>query len=415
MNRVAPRVLLVVADSVRPDFLGCYAPGRSTAGLDTFAAEGALFETVYAAAPWTVPSIGAMLTGRRAHRLGLVKWEQPFPDGVPTLFDRAAQAGIPVASFPFDPGHLFVRFPQAGVVGSSQDGDAMLRWFQEHDRGPLLAFVHHWSTHVPYLDRHLSLREWNMLCKGIIGLLGVPDPARRRAHQAQVRSLYQAAVERFCNAWLPSLVEAAKPDLLVITADHGESWGERLAPDDKPRDVFDLHGNHLHDEVMRVPLILHGPGLLPRTRVRGQASGVDLMPTLLDLMGLEEGASRVDGRSLAPFLESGVIADGSPAHFCRNRDFVDRPDLPTDKAQVFRELGCVQAGRKLLREVSTGRERAYDLVADPEERAPVAAEELGCGALAAALDQAWADSRVGAHEPEDYRRMRARLQALGYL
>ncbi len=415
MSRAAPRVLFVVADSVRPDFLGCYAPERKTPGLDALAHEGVRFETVYAAAPWTVPSLGAMLTGRWAHALGLVKWEQPFVDGVPTLFDLCEAAGIPVASFPFDPGHLFVRCPRAGVVGSSQDGERMLKWFRQHRRGPLLAFVHCWSTHVPYLDKHLPLSKWNMLCQGILGLLGAPDPAQRRAHRRQVKGLYELAIQRFSDSWLPRLVEAARPDLLLVTSDHGESWGERLPPGAAPRDVFDLHGNHLHDEVLRIPLILHGPGLLPRAQVRGQASGADLLPTLADLLGLDVEGIPLDGRSLLPFVEAGEIPPGPIAHFCRNRDFVDQPELPRNKAEVFSELGCVRGGRKLLREVPGGTQRAFDLQADPQEQRPVSPAPARCQALGRALDRAWADCQVGAHEPDDYKAMRARLRALGYL
>ena len=188
-----------------------------------------------------------------------------------------------------------------------------------------------------------------------------------------------------------------------------------MPPEAAPRDVFDLHGNHLHDEVLRIPLILHGPELLPRAQVGGQASGADLLPTLADLLGLDARDMLLDGRSLLPFVRAGEIPPGPFAHFCRNRDFVDQPDLPRNKSEVFQELGCVRSGRKLLREVPSGAERAFDLQTDPTELRAVSPVPADCQALAGALDRAWSDCQVGAHEAEDYRLMRARLRALGYL
>jgi len=197
---------------------------------------------------------------------------------------------------------------------------------------------------------------------------------------------------------------------VVVTADHGESWGERLPPGQVPRDVFDLHGNHLHDEVVRIPWILHAPGRLPPARVRGTARGVDMLPTLLDLLGLPPVGC--DGRSLLPHVSEGSLPEGRRAHFCRNRDFVDQPTLPTRPGDVFVELGCVSGATKVLRRVGEEAMRVYDLRVDPtEDRPRVEAHHP----LAAELDAAWAACVVGAHDEADHRAMRRRLRALGYL
>jgi len=111
----AMRVILIVADSLRNDALGCTGSQWETPTVDRLASDGTLFERVISAAPWTVPSIAAMLTGIYSHRLGLAKWEQPWPEHHPTLFDLADQKGMKTASFVFDPTHLFRRVPSARV------------------------------------------------------------------------------------------------------------------------------------------------------------------------------------------------------------------------------------------------------------------------------------------------------------
>ena len=90
------KILLIVADSLRADALGCYNPARVTPTVDALAEEGCRFETAITAAPWTVPSLAAMLTGAWSHRLGLVKWEQPWSLDTPTLFGYFRAAGYHV-------------------------------------------------------------------------------------------------------------------------------------------------------------------------------------------------------------------------------------------------------------------------------------------------------------------------------
>lgn len=408
------KVLFVVADSVRADFLGCYNPACRTPTVDGLAAGGVRFETVYSSAPWTLPSLAAMLTGVWSHRLGLMKWEQPWPRSVPTLFDQFRAAKHTVASFVFDPTHLFRNCPEAGVVGSSQETDPMLAWFREHREHDYFALVHYWWTHLPYLNKKLALGPWNMLGREMIKLLADPDPAARAANREKLKGLYALAIRTFSEEWLPRLLDAARADLVVLTADHGESWGERMPPGQYPRDVFDLHGNHLGNEVITIPWLISAPALVRPAIVTGPARSVDLMPTLLDLAGIEGPAGAVCGSSLAPSFASGAIANPRPAFFARNRDFIDQPELPTTVEEVYVEFGGTDGRHKLLTDCAGGGTGAYDLAADPGEQAALDLEQVPPG-LREALATERARAVVAPHDPGDYRRMRETLQGLGYL
>ena len=275
-------LVLIVADSVRRDAFGCTRPSSAlsarspfaldcapaTPTVDRLAREGAVFERVITAAPWTVPSLGAMLTGVYAHRLGLVKWEQPWPADYVSLFELALKAGYDVASFVFDPKYLFCRVPEARVVGSSQEPQTVFQWAQDHHGKPYFLLIHYWWTHIPYLARTMDTVGWRTVSDQVLSVLGAGPEAR-----VGVQRLYAHAVEHFSEQWLPRLLEVIDLDesWVVLTADHGESWGERN-PDHPPRNVFDLHGNDLYDEVLQIPLIVRPPGGMPERRLSASIS-----------------------------------------------------------------------------------------------------------------------------------------------
>jgi arylsulfatase A-like enzyme len=211
----------------------------ATPTVDGLASEGAVFERVITAAPWTVPSLAAMLTGVFAHRLGLVKWEQPWPADYVSLFGLAKTAGYEVASFVFDPKYLFSRVPQAHVKGSSQDTASILQWLQEHKGKPYFLLIHYWWTHIPYIASPMDTVGWRTVSDQVLSVLRAGPDAR-----AGVQRLYAHAVEHFSEQWLPQILDAIELEQtwVALTADHGESWGERN-PDCPPDTVFDLHGN----------------------------------------------------------------------------------------------------------------------------------------------------------------------------
>jgi arylsulfatase A-like enzyme len=94
--------------------------------------------------------------------------------------------------------------------------------------------------------------------------------------------------------------------VFVVTADHGEEFGDHGRM---------LHGHALFDELIRLPLVMRGPGIPAGERIAGQVQALDVMPTLLDLVGLlNAGAagdsSALDGSTLRPALAGAEV----PAH-----------------------------------------------------------------------------------------------------
>ncbi len=421
------KILLIVADSLRYDYLGCYNPERSTRTLDALAREGCVFESAFSSAPWTVPALASLLTGLWAHRLGIVSWAQGWRPFTPTLFDYFGERGFTRASFVFEPRHPFFRSSRADVVCSSQEPEQVAAWLRAHRRDRYVAFLHYWWTHIPYMERKLERRLWRRLALEMLAPLGAPERSAVELHRERLRRLYAEAVVSFSEKYLPMFVEAAQPDVLVLTADHGESWGERMPGGSAPKRIFDLHGCHLHDEVLRIPLIFYAPELLPRgRRVRGVARSVDVLPTLLEIAGLR-GDGQMTGRSLLPAMEHGSVPEDRIAFFARNRSFEEGAPLPSRAADLYEEMGCRSGDCKVLKRIDTGEVRGYNLREDPFEEEPFPLEggfpSTGLPAslekeflrLAEALEEEIQRAVVGRLSEEETALMRKQLEDLGYL
>jgi arylsulfatase A-like enzyme len=82
--------------------------------------------------------------------------------------------------------------------------------------------------------------------------------------------------------------------VVVLTADHGEMLGDH---------GLLFKGGYFYEEVVRTPLILRAPGKLPADRrIGGMTEAIDIMPTVLELLGIQP-SGRVQGRSLLPLIE----------------------------------------------------------------------------------------------------------------
>jgi arylsulfatase A-like enzyme len=416
-------LLLIVADSVRSDALGCNRSALSrspfalpcspqTPTVDKLASEGVLFERTVSSAPWTLPSLGSMLTGVYAHRLGLCRWDQPWPSDYESLFDLARQAGFEVASFVFDPDHLFCRVPEACVRGSSQDTEGVLTWLRAHRHQQFFALIHYWWTHIPYVDQPMSTPSWRLLTDQVLSALRAGPAAR-----AGVQRLYGYAVERFSEVWLPQVIQALDLDdcWLSIIADHGESWGERT-PESAPHDVFDLHGNGLHEEVLRVPWLIRPPGGGGGRRIADLVRNVDVMPTLASLLGWRKGPwpSDLDGRNLASAIETGTVVEDLDALSVCNHDCITTSRRPSKPEDLYTAFALTGPRWRQVWDPSTDQTHAFDLVRDPGELCDLGnLPELAAGARR--LRDELGRARVGEFLDDNAAEVASRLRQWGYL
>ena len=171
----------------------------------------------------------------------------------------------------------------------------------------------------------------------------------------KLRDKYDAEVtytDRYVGKLLDFVAqkEWGKRTAIIVTADHGEAFGEH--------NQFN-HGFELWENLVRVPLFFVIPGVAPR-RIDTPRSAIDLAPTIFELLGVSPGdAMELEGKSLVPEL-----LGGEP----EQRDVVC--DLPMTSDNDKRRA-IIRGTTKI---VAYGKEEAlrlYDLAADPEEKSPI--------------------------------------------
>ncbi len=196
--------------------------------------------------------------------------------------------------------------------------------------------------------------------------------------------------------------------VVVITSDHGEEIFER---------GYLGHAHSLHEELVRVPLLVRAPGAAPRV-VPEPVSLVALTPTLLDLLGVDRSERTFQADSLAPSL----VQD---AHEPEPFIFFEVDYLPDKRVErTARKRGVIRGSSKLVVDRDTGDVTLYDLATDPGEHENLAAARPETVAelrlVLEAHDRSNASARARNADPEATGATlspedRARLEELGYL
>ncbi len=343
-------VVVYVSDALRTDHLGCYgARYVNTRTIDELAAGGIRYSHAISAAPWTAPSATSIVTGMYAHHHGYFHWDSTLDPSIETWFRAFAAHGYEVASFVFDTNYLFKDLPEANVRGTSESLDGAVAFLRENRERPFFLYVHNWATHMPYDIVHADRQNWLAAKTEVIDGIQSDSASALEA----MREGYRHAVERQSEVLVASFLEeldslGLREDTVVaFLADHGESWGERFTAKEDVQGVYHMHGATLFDEIVEVPLILSGPGRLDAGVVDAQVRTIDLMPTLLELAGLP--ARVTDGESL-------LDVEG------------DRPAViaGTDLGALTK-LAVRKPPWKLILEIESGEEEAYNLALDPRE------------------------------------------------
>ena len=347
-------LVLVTVDSLRADRLGVYGYARpTTPALDAFAARAMRYANAYAPASFTPKSIPTLITGRHPGEVWR-DWTHfsHFLDRNVTIAEVCKAAGIRTAGFAshwyfrrgFGFAQGFTTWDTSAVPPDSDlqestalaaaTTDRVLAWLRGPgaDTSRYFLWIHHLDPHKLY----------------------TPPPAFDRFGPSQ-SDKYDGEVA-FVDANVGRLLEAlaARPDAghtaIVVTADHGEAFGEH---------GMSWHGQELWEELVRVPLLIYIPGLEGRARVIERRVGlVDLVPTLAALLGVEwpADAPALRGESLLPELAGAKLAP---------RDiFIDHPPGPSNRAK----RAFISGRWKLHHDVASGAYRLFDLDADPGEK-----------------------------------------------
>ncbi len=434
-----PNVLLIVVDTLRADRLGVYGHQRPTSpNIDQLAARGVLYTHAYSQAPWTTPSIGALLTSQYPSVLGIRAEPDSLSEDQVLLAEVLKQhryaTGAVVShhflgsKWNFDQG--FDHFDESNArdhdaITSPDVTEAALTFARDHRDEPFFLFVHYFDPHYDYIDHPefsfldparpyggplRSAMVYTDLLKLIPGL-GPRDVE-------YLFDLYDSEIA-FTDRWIGALLDGFEQlgltddTLILFTADHGEEFLERKTVG---------HGGSLYNELIHVPLIVSYPDYRPTataprsgwperswrgTAVETPVALIDLFPTVLDYLGIAPDHP-IAGHSL----------------------LADTPNAEPSPRTVFSETdwgmyrAAISPDHKIIHRLTSGERFFYNLQADPGEEENLTARLAQTGELQNFLSlesdlQGWLDYLEHAGRQADEVELSAeeeeKLRALGYL
>jgi arylsulfatase A-like enzyme len=286
-------VVIITLDTTRADRLSPYGlMDAPMPALDALAGDGVVFDQATTVAPLTLPAHTSLFTGLFPPAHGVrdnasAPLDERFATLAGILQRRGFRTGAFIGSMVLGPerglARGFDRYggidPRSPAAGRAQMGqrradavvDDALQWLEEAGGAPFLLWAHLYDPHRPYAP---------------------PEPFRSRHADPYIGEI------AFADSQIARLLEAIDLDrtIVVVAGDHGESLGDHGERD---------HGVFVYESVIRVPLIVRTPGT-SAARIPGVVRLVDVMPTVLDLLGIPPPP--IDGVSLSRLL-SGTSRD----------------------------------------------------------------------------------------------------------
>ena len=384
----SPGVLLITIDTLRADHLGCYGYRRgATPTIDALAKQSAKFEHAFAAAPLTLPSHAALLTGTYPLFNGVR--DQPgfrLADDIPTLAEYFARAGYataavlgsPVLSRRFGLSRGFEAYDdrfgasteeqEAGLPSIKRPAETVVRlalaWLDSKPADkPFFLWLHFYDPHLPYR---------------------APEPFRSRfadrPYDGEIAYTDSALAKLFAGLRSRGLFGSTA---IALTADHGEGLGDHGES---------THGYFIYDSTLRVPLLVKAATDAPRvaqslgTAKPGKASAaqrqkpptprsdgaveaadikapvslVDLAATLLRLAGIN-APTNMQGTEFSASVLSGEEPRPHPVYAETMYPLLHLGWNP------LWALVCETPGRETVKYIQAPRPEFYDLDSDPGE------------------------------------------------
>ena len=295
-------VVLIVIDALRADHLPFYGYEKNTAPfLWELSKQSVVFENAFSASSWTSPGTASIFTSMYPYQHGVlmgllairnaqkidpnVKINR-IPDEIDTITEVMKKNGYRTYGVAdnlnigekqgFTQG--FDKFETYLYKEAPKVNQTIKNWkSQLMGNGKYFLYIHYMEPHAPYHPR----KPWFKPNED-------PDKERISAYDSEIN---------FADVHIKELFESLawdKNTILIITADHGEGlWDHGMM----------THGKSLYREELHVPLMIYLPGGKPGRRISTNASTIDILPTVRDLLGFPQDKSD-EGMSLVPLMEN---------------------------------------------------------------------------------------------------------------
>jgi arylsulfatase A-like enzyme len=342
-------VILIMADTLRQDHLDVYGYNRPTApNIRRLATEGTLFKDCVSQATWTKVAAPSLFTSLYPTSHGVKDFSDRLPASATTIaevFHDAGYATVSMSSILFTGAftNLHQGFDELHEDSSLPDRkssktarvyvDRLLPWLEVHREVPFFVFLHISDPHDPYkpyppydtmwadptknTEHEQEMEEVRRkISDPLLKRFGMPTREElERAgfdpddYVTQDRDWYDGSI-RAMDAEIGRLMERLQTlgldqkTLVIFIGDHGEEFLEHGRT---------FHGQSVYGELTNVPLILWGPGRIPKGRTVNQTvETIDVMPTVLELSRLPVPTA-AQGKSFLPFVKSAGKSNGAEA------------------------------------------------------------------------------------------------------
>ena len=352
-------VVLISIDCLRADMPWAGYPRDIAPNLTKLAARAVMFTHAYSMSSYTSMSLGGFLGGKLPSEMKRDGYFFSAYAKENLMFPEALQsAGVHTVA-----AHAHGYFKDAGFSQGFDEYEVVpnLKWNQFTDENVTSQDLE------PIAERLLSNPKFD--AERFFAWFHFLDPHDMyMTHEGidwgpktgkTTRDLYDGEVT-YTDRWIGKLLEFiankswAQRTVIVVTADHGEAFGEH--------GQF-RHGFELWEPLVRVPLFFVVPGVPPK-KIDQPRSAIDMAPTMLDLMGVAKNDA-FEGKSLVPE----IVGAAKPEERDVVVDLPKTSDNDKRRAMIHGATKVIAFGDKEYMQV-------FDLAQDSDEKKPIQSGEV---------------------------------------
>jgi len=423
-------VILIVIESLRVDHLGCFGYVRNTSpNLDRLAKECYFFTQAFSPSSWTRTALASIVSSTWPTEHGLLsdKMSDRLADEYITIQEYAKQQGLYTGiiytnvNCAFGIDQAFDSVMRKLAQRADKLFHAAVSWIEKHKQSPFFLYLHVLDPHTPYTnhpqfsfnkglgDTSRDVRDLFFVCRHNYteyeqaAAAGDATWAESISAEdlAEMLDYYDSEIA-YMDHYIGRLIDYLKyrglwqNSLVIVTADHGEEFLDHGGY---------WHGTTLYNELLRVPLWVHVPGMgqgICRTRV----STIDIFPTVMEfLAGTTAHGAQVKGRSLLPII-GGEKAEA-------------RRFIAATHFRIPRTICLIDKDYKLIKRPGQNRLELYNITEDPGETRDLSAHSALLKPMNAILNRAIKKGKRQPPRPEAEEQLDAdaiaALKSLGYM
>ncbi len=316
-------VIIISIDALRPDHMSAYGYERETTpNIDEFFKKSIVFKHAVTVYPKTASSMTSMLTGLYpSHHKVRRNAKDKLSKNIKTLPEILHSYGYTTAAF------ISNVVLKSKLLGLNQGFDVYdekleekelnrnlrersasnlvkpaIKWIRYNSEKKFFLWIHFIDPHGPYTPPKPYDKKFKSKIKNNIDIELISTYQRlKNIHNANRYIDFYDGEIAFMDENVGKLLAAIeknvtkRKNLIIFTADHGESLGEH-------NDYFE-HGRRVYDTCLRIPLAINLDAEIPKNIVndKNQVAIIDITPTILDILNIKV-ANKLDGESLLPLM-----------------------------------------------------------------------------------------------------------------